>query len=139
MPLKFLDAGGSGSDLAAAAAVRYAADHGARVSNNSYGGAAAVPPWRRDRLRREQGRMIFVAAAGNSAREHRRGAELPIGYTEANIIAVAAIDSNGNRSRASRITVPGALTSPRRASGFTARCGITATARCPARRWPPRW
>ena len=40
MPLKFLDSSGSGSDLAASQAIRYAADHGARVSNNSWGGGS---------------------------------------------------------------------------------------------------
>src|SRR5262249_10538404 len=43
MPLKFLDATGSGDQLDAAAAIRYAADHGARVSNNSWGGGGSTP------------------------------------------------------------------------------------------------
>src|SRR5262245_65808567 len=38
MGLKFLAANGSGTDAGAAAALRYAVAHGARVSNNSYGG-----------------------------------------------------------------------------------------------------
>ncbi|MBI6077983.1 S8 family serine peptidase, partial [Clostridium perfringens] len=42
MALKFLDSAGNGSNLDAALAVRYAADRGARVSNNSYAGGGGA-------------------------------------------------------------------------------------------------
>src|SRR5262249_31209958 len=67
MPLKFLDSTGSGSDAAAAAAVRYAADHGAVVSNNSYGDGTFSQPIS-DAIGYAQTKGdVFVAAAGNSA------------------------------------------------------------------------
>src|SRR5439155_10883803 len=39
MALKFLDASGSGSDADAVSAILFAADHGAQIMSNSWGGA----------------------------------------------------------------------------------------------------
>jgi subtilisin family serine protease len=44
MPLLFIGSNGQGDDVAAAEAIRYAADHGARVSNNSYGDSQPSQP-----------------------------------------------------------------------------------------------
>ncbi len=65
MPLQFLDADGRGDDIGAAAAIKYAADHGAKVINNSWGGPgyndlihdAAVYAYTKGSL--------LIAAAGN--------------------------------------------------------------------------
>ena len=80
MALKFLDFTGSGSDLAAAEAVRYAADHGARVSNNSYGGAAAAPPCpTRSPTQRRWGASSSPPRATAADRKHRRHPDLSVG------------------------------------------------------------
>ena len=95
MALKFLDSSGSGSNLAAASAVRYAADHGARVSNNSYAGGGGTTLSNAISYAATKG-SIFVAAAGNAGREHRHHANYPSAYPLDNIIAVAAVDSDGS-------------------------------------------
>ncbi|WP_261344031.1 S8 family peptidase [Aquisphaera giovannonii] len=98
MPLKFLDSSGNGSDLAAAEALRYAADHGARVSNNSYGGGDGGSTLG-DTITYAAGKGdVFVAAAGNSGANTDSTANYPSGYANDNIIAVAAIDSSGARA-----------------------------------------
>ena len=82
MPLKFLDSTGSGSDLAAAAAIRYAADHGARVSNNSSGGGSGQPAISDAISYAATKGDVFVAAAGNQRRQHRRHAQLSLGLPQ---------------------------------------------------------
>jgi len=57
MPIKVLDATGSGNDTVIAAAIVWATDHGARVINLSLGGPGASQELeQRDRLRSRQGR-----------------------------------------------------------------------------------
>ncbi|GAM08162.1 thermophilic serine proteinase [Geobacter sp. OR-1] len=69
MPLKGLDDGGSGSSYGLARAIRYAADNGADVINNSWGCSSACPsnPVAEDAVRyaHELGAVV-VFAAGNS-------------------------------------------------------------------------
>jgi subtilisin family serine protease len=96
MPLKFLDSTGSGTDLSAAEAVRYAADHGARVSNNSYGGGSGGSTLS-DAISYAAGKGdIFVAAAGNSSQNTDLTPNYPSAYPNPNIIGVAAIASDGS-------------------------------------------
>lgn len=101
MPLKiFADTGGGASDRVIAEAIRYAADNGARISNNSYGGAFGRPG---DRISsaiayaatREH---LFVAAAGNEGIDNDTASNrsFPASYTLENIVSVAATD-NGDR------------------------------------------
>jgi serine protease len=103
MALKvFRDDGRGAKDTDIAEAVRYAADNGARVSNNSYGG----PGGRRgDTLYRaihyaaDKGHL-FVAAAGNQSRNNDRSARrsYPASYDLSNILAVASSDTGGGLS-----------------------------------------
>ncbi len=95
MALKFLDSSGNGNDGDAAEAIRYAANNGSQISNNSWGGggsstlsSAISYAASRDHL--------FVAAAGNASNNNDADPNYPASYTFANIIAVAAIDSGGN-------------------------------------------
>ena len=65
MPLRVLDAAGSGNDFDVAQAVRFAADHGASVANLSLGGQGASTVLR-DAIRYATGKgVVVVAAAGN--------------------------------------------------------------------------
>ncbi len=92
MALKFLDANGSGYLSNAVRALNYAVANGAQVSNNSYGGggydqfmAAAISNAR-------TAGHIFVAAAGNDARNTDVTPSYPAGYNSDNVISVASTD-----------------------------------------------
>jgi subtilisin family serine protease len=68
MTLKYLCADGTGSTSNAALALEYAADHGARISSNSYGCLCANDSFLNDAIQYEYDRgTIPVVAAGNSA------------------------------------------------------------------------
>lgn len=68
MPLKVLDANGSGGWGAIAAAIRYAADNGADVINMSLGGGMSSRSVQRAIDHAHEQGVLIVAAAGNSAR-----------------------------------------------------------------------
>ncbi len=95
MALKFLDGSGQGTDLNAARAVEYAALHGARVSNNSYGGGDGGSDLANAITDAENQGHVFVAAAGNSGQNTDVTPNYPSAYPNPNIIAVAAIGNNG--------------------------------------------
>jgi subtilisin family serine protease len=92
MALKFLSAGGSGTTADAIAATLYAANEGAHVSSNSWGGG----PFDQGLLDAiEYGAskgMLFVAAAGNDANDNDSFATYPASYESDAIVAVAATD-----------------------------------------------
>ncbi|MBO1928201.1 S8 family serine peptidase [Thiomicrorhabdus sp. 6S2-11] len=103
MALKVLDENGSGNLSDAANALEYAIKNGAKISNNSYGGATESAVL--TAMIESSPEHLFVAAAGNS------GANLdsslfglsllssnsyPASATSENILSVAAIDNQGN-------------------------------------------
>ncbi|AMV40320.1 S8 family serine peptidase [Planctomyces sp. SH-PL62] len=97
MALKFLNSSGSGYDSSAAAAVRYAADHGARLTNNSYGGVGEVSSILASAISSAaSAQSVFVAAAGNSGLNIDVTAYSPSSSASPNVVSVAAIDSNGS-------------------------------------------
>jgi hypothetical protein len=98
MPVKFLDASGSGSDTAAAEAIEYSIKHGARLSNNSWGGADNTTVLYNAIQDANAAGQIFVAAAGNSGQNTDTSPNYPSAFDLPNIVAVAAIDSSGNRA-----------------------------------------
>lgn len=100
MALKFIGADGYGLTADAINAILYAADMGAKVSNNSWGGLAwdrggvlfSKPLQDAIQTAADAG-MLFVAAAGNDGTftdEHSTA--VPAGLPVANIISVAATD-----------------------------------------------
>ena len=99
MAVKFLGADGSGTTSDAIAALRYAVDNGAHISNNSWGGdpySQALYDAIRDA--RDEGH-IFVAAAGNGnfigiGQDNDAAPFYPASYDLDNIVAVAATDRN---------------------------------------------
>ena len=102
MPLRVLDAVGGGSDVAAAAALRWAADHGAHVANLSFGGPTGSPLLS-DAVAYATGMGVtIVAAAGNAG----TGA-ITYPAAERNVIAVGAV--RFDRTRASYSNVGPAL------------------------------
>ncbi len=100
MPVQFLNSSGSGTDTAAAAAIEYAVDHGAKVINASWGGSGTDPVLASAIQYADQYGVIIVAAAGNSGTDNDNSSTFfaPASYSVdfPNLIAVAATDINGN-------------------------------------------
>ena len=69
MPVQFLDSTGNGTDTAAAEAIEYAVDHGAKVINASWGGSGTDPTIADAIQYADQHGVIIVAAAGNNGVE----------------------------------------------------------------------
>jgi subtilisin family serine protease len=96
MALKFLDANGSGELADAIPAIIYAADMGAHLTSNSWGGGGFSQAMQ-DAIEYARDRSsIFVAAAGNNGLNNDDFANYPSNYDVANVIAVAANDRNDN-------------------------------------------
>tara|TARA_A100000171_G_scaffold45481_4_gene49279 strand:- start:6582 stop:8510 length:1929 start_codon:yes stop_codon:yes gene_type:complete len=92
MPLRFIGPfGGSTSD--AIAAVNYAVDNGARISNNSWGGGGFSNAMRDAISNAASNNHLFVAAAGNDGVNTDNSPHYPSSYTNDNIISVAATDN----------------------------------------------
>ena len=97
MPLKFLGDNGSGFVSDSIEALDYAVANGARVSNNSWGGASYSQALR-DAIKRAGGSgHLFVAAAGNGGADGIGDnldvtPEYPAAYPEPNILTVTATD-----------------------------------------------
>ncbi|MBI5099170.1 MAG: S8 family serine peptidase [Nitrospirae bacterium] len=93
MPLRFLDAIGSGTTADAISAILYANAKGAHVINNSWGGGGFSQALK-DAI--DASPAVVVCAAGNSTSNNDSAPFYPASYTSANIIAVAATDHNDN-------------------------------------------
>ena len=97
MPVQFLNASGSGSDVGGAEAIDYAVNHGAKVINASWGAAGWDGVIANAIQYADQHGVIIVAAAGNNGSNDSTTPFSPASYssTYPNVIAVAATDSNG--------------------------------------------
>ena len=97
---QFLDSSGSGTDTAAAEAIEYAVDHGAKVINASWGGSGVDPVIAAAIQYADEYGVIIVAAAGNASTNNDNSSTWfsPASYSVdyPNLIAVAATDINGN-------------------------------------------
>ncbi len=98
MPVQFLDSSGNGTDTAAAEAIDYAVNHGAKVINASWGGSGTDPTIAAAIQYADQNGVIIVAAAGNNGTDDDNAhcfspASYSVDYP--NVISVAAIGSNG--------------------------------------------
>jgi len=92
MPLRFIGPfGGSTSD--AIAALNYAVDNGARISNNSWGGGGFSSAMRDAISSAASNNHLFVAASGNDGVNTDSSPHYPSSYTNNNIISVAASDN----------------------------------------------
>ena len=99
MPLRFLDAFGSGSVADAIEAIDYAIDKGAKIINASYGSYTFSMAERDAIARARDAGILFVAAAGNDNWNNDAATKhYPSSYDLANIIAVAATDQSDSRA-----------------------------------------
>ena len=111
MPLKFMDATGTGSTAGAIVALDYAVAHGATISNNSWGsrGTTGFDSALLDAIKRAGAAgHLFITAAGNYGTNNDIYPFYPCDFTKfdqinnpnppANIICVAATDPNGDRA-----------------------------------------
>lgn len=107
MPLKFLDSCGNGKDSDAIKAIIYAANMGAKIVSNSWGGGSYNKAMVRAIQYLSKKGGLFIAAAGNGKQKGDQDNHItnvgidndkepmyPASYTLSNIISVAAIDRN---------------------------------------------
>jgi subtilisin family serine protease len=97
---KFLSATGSGSSADAIKAITYgtalrAAGHRVVAMNNSWGGTTYSKPLLDAITAASDAGILFVAAAGNNARNNDTNPFYPAGYKAPNVISVASTDSSG--------------------------------------------
>lgn len=126
MPLKALDAKGSGDDTLIAAAIVWAVDHGARVINLSLGGPGSSVALT-DALAYADARdVIVVAAAGNAGVTTQF---FPAADTH--VVSVAATTVADRRYSWSnfgswvRVAAPGCNLAPLRGGGYGTFCGTS--------------
>jgi len=93
MPLRFINAEGYGTDTDVAPALRYAADNGADIISNSWGGSQSSPLIE-DAIDYAKEVSIIVASAGNSASYWKTN--YPSDYD--GVISVASSDYYNKRS-----------------------------------------
>ena len=96
MPVKFLNAQGSGTDANAVSAVLYAAQNGADVMNNSWADTVYSQALADAITVADQHNSLFVAAAGNNATNNDSTPTYPASYDIPNVVSVAATDNNDN-------------------------------------------
>jgi subtilisin family serine protease/subtilisin-like proprotein convertase family protein len=98
MPVKFLNASGSGSLSNAVLALNYAVNNGASISNNSWGGGGYYQPMFDALVAAQSSGHIFVAAAGNASSNNDTTANYPSNYNLDNVVAVASTTSTDGLS-----------------------------------------
>jgi thermitase len=99
MPLKFMDANGSGTTKDAIEAINYVIDrkqHGVNVRIISASWGSTMKSRALEDVIKKAGEegILFVAAAGNSSDDSDRRPHFPAGYNLPNVISVAALDRN---------------------------------------------
>lgn len=96
MALKFIGANGSGGIFDAIRALEYGVANGAHIINASFGTSYPSVLLRNAIQEAGEKGVLFVAAAGNSARDIDASPMYPAGYDLDNIISVGAEDKDGN-------------------------------------------
>lgn len=98
MPLKFLDGNGSGSTSDAVSAIDYAIANGARVINNSWGGASYSRALHEAYISAYNHNVVIVSAAGNSAQDIGATPMYPAALDTPNNITVAATTDSDTKA-----------------------------------------
>lgn len=97
MPLKFMNAGGSGTTKDAIEAINYAIERkkagvNVRVISASWGSTQRSRPLEAAIRKAYENDILFVAAAGNASTDNDRTPHYPSSYNVPNVISVAALD-----------------------------------------------
>jgi hypothetical protein len=92
LPLRFMQGVTGGSNSDAIRAIDYAVARGAKVINASWGGDTTSTILEQAIAAAGNAGTLFVAAAGNSARDVDQVPTYPAGFPEANIVSVIASD-----------------------------------------------
>ena len=95
---KFLRADGSGSLAGAARAIQYAIEVNAHIISASWSGGADNAVLRAAMSAADRAGILFVAAAGNAARNLDSSPRYPANYDYPNVITVGSYESNGEMS-----------------------------------------
>ena len=95
MACKFLSAEGWGYTSGAISGIDFAVSNGAQILSNSWGGGGHSQALYDAIVRARDAGVIFLAAAGNSGLDTDSQPHYPSSYDVENIIAVSAIDRNG--------------------------------------------
>ena len=98
MPLKFIGANGQGTADDAVRAILYATRMGAVASNNSWGGEEFSQALEDAIADADAHGSLFVAAAGNSAKNTDTTPDYPSGFDLPNVLTVGATDQNDVRA-----------------------------------------
>ncbi|WP_372807996.1 S8 family serine peptidase [Pontiella sp.] len=96
MPIRCASDDGSMLDADIVEGIYYAADNGAKVISNSYGGEGFSQTTYEAVSHANDLGAIFVAAAGNDSNDNDDTPQYPAGYDLPNVISVAATDSDDN-------------------------------------------
>lgn len=94
IPVKVLQANGSGSTAGVIAGMDYAVARGARIVNMSLGGGGYSQAFYDSIARARDRGVLLVAAAGNESNNNDASPSYPASYGLSNIISVAATDSS---------------------------------------------
>jgi subtilisin family serine protease len=97
MPLKFMNAGGSGTTKDAIEAINYAIERkkagvNIRIISASWGSTQRSRPLEAIIRKAYENDILFVAAAGNASTDNDRTPHYPSSYNVPNVISVAALD-----------------------------------------------
>lgn len=98
MPLKFLDANGSGTTANAINAIYYAVNNGAKVINNSWGGSSYSRSLHDAYKFAYDNNVVLVSAAGNSGVNIDSTPMYPASYDTPSNISVGSSTSSDQRS-----------------------------------------
>lgn len=95
MAVKFLSDSGSGTLEGAIQAIDYATKMHVKLMSNSWGGGGASDTLKAAIQRASDAGILFVAAAGNDSANNDTDPHYPAAYNVPNVLAVAAIDNQG--------------------------------------------
>ncbi|MBT3236682.1 MAG: S8 family serine peptidase [Bdellovibrionales bacterium] len=98
MGLKFLSRGGSGESEDAIKSIDYAVRMGAKVLSNSWGGGEKSQALKDAIVAANQAGVVFIAAAGNSRRNHDSSPSYPAAYKVDNVLSVGSMAGSGKKS-----------------------------------------
>ena len=96
VPLKFLDADGTGTTLGAISAISYGLQIGVKVFNNSWGGGGFSMALHDVMTQAYEKGVLMVVAAGNESQDLEISPTYPASFEHPNLLSIAASTSLGS-------------------------------------------